>query len=269
MPNAQSSYTTLEGYDLNIFLNIDLKTEIINDFSYAGYLSSIYKYELEELKSNIINQSYKVALNLKRENLKNEVRLTGNKLPIAHLSLWLLHQAIFDYLGNTSTFLEQNDLLCLCFGIGESELKKEILKRPDYSLKDLVIETTATSACGSCKKSIVLKMKNLREEYGLIFGLSHSQSRVDKDGNWIKIKGMYPGELLIKLDELKNIWMKREGILDQFQIEIKNIEGHHLWLTIAPAENIERCKKILTALGDYWHSETGALFFLHLFIQEI
>ena len=158
----------------------------------------------------------------------------------------------------------EKNILCLCFGIGEEELKKQILLRPDYDLKEVISETMATSACGSCRSQIIKTMKDLREKHGLIQGLAHSQTRFDKEGNWIKIKNMYPSELLIKLDDLKIIWMKREGITDQFQIEILNIEGHHLWLSVSPAQDIERNEKVLSALSDFWRSETGALFFLHL-----
>jgi hypothetical protein len=66
--------------------------------------------------------------------------------------------------------------------------------------------------------------------------------------------------------------MKREEVLEQFEIEIIKIEGYHLWLTILPKKDIEYLSKVtskqseglLTALGDFWHSEIGALFFLHL-----
>ncbi|MBC7541031.1 MAG: hypothetical protein H7281_19590 [Bacteriovorax sp.] len=264
MSNAESSYKNSEGQDLKLFLDIDLKSERIQDFYYKGSLESRYERELEELKSKILNQSYTIALNLKRENLNHEVLLKNGARPLASLSLWLTHQAIEDYLGTTATLKEQPDLLCLCFGIGKTELKKQILIRSDYDLPQIIAETFATSACGSCREPILKAIKNLREEHGLIQGLTHSQTRVDKAGNWIKIKDMYPSDLIIRLDELKNSWMKREGIYDQFQIEIINIEGHHLWLKVLPSKDSDRNEKVLAALSDFWRSEIGALFFLHL-----
>ena len=182
------------------------------------------------------------------------------------MPLWLIQQAIEEYLGSVAPLQNQNDLLCLCFGIGVSEIKHQVLTRSEYGLKEIVAETMASSACGSCREQLIKTMVNLREEHGLIQGLTHSQSRLDKDGHWVKIKGMYPSELLIKLDDLKVKWMIREGIENQFQIEIKNIEGYHLWLSISPFEDTARNEKVLAALSDFWRSEVGALFFLHLFI---
>jgi hypothetical protein len=98
----------------------------------------------------------------------------------------------------------------------------------------------------------------------LIRGLTHSSTRLDKEGHWIKIKGMYPGDLLIKLDEMKKTWIQREGIEAQFKIEIQNIEGYHIWLSVAPNDDSVRNEKVLAALSDYWRSAIGALFFLHL-----
>lgn len=264
MGNAESSYINSKGLELKLFLDIDLKSDLIQDFFYKGSLSSVYHNELEELKSLILNHPYGMALNLKRQSLRHEILLPNGKIPLASLSLWLVHQAIENYLGTSVTLPLKKDLLCLCFGIGKSELKKEVLARPDYGLQHVIAETMASSACGNCREQIIKGIKDLRDEHGLIFGLSHSKTRLDKEGHWIKIKGMYPSELLIKLDELKNSWLIREGIEDQFQIEIKNIEGHHLWLLVTPDKDQERNEKVLMALSDFWRFEIGALFFLHL-----
>ena len=264
MSNAESTYKNSSGQDLNLFLDIDLKSEKIQSFSFKGSLCGNYEKELNDLKSLILNSSYRFALSLKREEIKHEVRLPNGKLPLASLTLWLVHQAIEDYLGTAATLEPQSDLLCLCFGVTKTDLKNEVLKRTDYDLPQVIAETMATGACGSCRDKIIKSLKNLREEHGLILGLSHSKTRLDAAGRWIKVKGLYPSELLIKLDELKNNWMKREGIAEQFSIEIQNIEGHHLWLSVNPAEDKARNEKVLQALSDYWRSEIGALFFLHL-----
>lgn len=256
MSKAEFTYKNSEGLNLTLILEIDLKTEVIQEFSFKGELAPLYSTELLEFKSQALNLTYADALKLKR----------GSKNTAASMSLWLLHHAIEDYLGSTTLIDSKNDLLCLCFGIGKSDLKKEILKRPDYQLSTLIAETRATSACGNCREKILKSMDDIRHESGLIFGLQHSDSAIDKDGHWVKIKGMYPAELLVKLDELKNIWMKREGIEDLFKIEIEKISGHHLWLSVSPSDDVDRNEKILSALSDFLKSETGVLFFLHLFI---
>lgn len=268
MSNGHAIYKNAEGSELHLYIEVDLKSEIIQDFRYLGTLLQKYESEFEELKSLILNRTIKDALLLKRSSLQKEIRTPAGKLPLASLSLWLLHKAIEDYLGTATTLNEQNDLLCLCFGVGLKELKKQILTRLDYDLANLIAETMATSACGSCRPSIQRAIVDIREKHGRILGLDHSQSNVDKDGHWIKIKGLYPADLLIKLDDLKKVWMEREAIQDLFEINIVKIEGHHLWLRVALAdssqEDSERFLKILAALNDYWRSEMGVLFFLHL-----
>lgn len=256
MSNGQASYQSSNGSLLQLFIDVDLKTERIQDFFCKGNLLEIYRAEMDELKSLVLNQTIGNALGLTRLSLKHAGQA------IAPLGLWLLHQAIEDYLGTASSLEEDRDLLCLCYGIGIKDLKKQITTRSDYDLPQLVAETMATSACASCKTPIVLAMNKIREEHGLILGLEHSQSRTGKDGHWIKIKGLYPADLLIKLDELKNVWMKRENIEEQFSIEITKIEGYHIWLKVSAEE--DRATKVLAALSDYWRSVLGALFFLHL-----
>ena len=92
--------------------------------------------------------------------------------------------------------------------------------------------------------------------------MDHSKSRLDANGKCIKFAGLYPGPLLIRLDELKKVWMTREGILDQYEIEFLDIEGLHLTVKINPS-NEKSNAGLLSALSDYLKSELGILFFLH------
>lgn len=268
MSNAFSSYQNKTGARLELSLDVDLKSEKIIDFKYSGELSSHYELELFELKNLVLEKSVKDALIINREHLKKQTTLANGKLAIIPLSLWLLHKAVEDYYGGNNHLPEQSDLICLCFGVSQKDLEKEILNRPDYDLAKLIAETKATSACGNCLKDIKKTMQEIREKNGLILGLDHSKSRFDNLGHWIKIKNLYPAQLLIKLDDLKSEWMKREKIVDQFEIEILNIEGFHLWVSIKSKKNAiessDKLEKILHALGEFWQSEVGAFFFLHL-----
>jgi bacterioferritin-associated ferredoxin len=270
MHNGHAVYKNSNGMDLHLYIDIDLKTDLIQDFFCKGLLLSEYESEILVLKSLVLNKKIADALALKRSDLKEEVLLVNGEKSLSSLSLTLLHNAIEDYLGTATTLTEQNDLLCLCYGVGSGELKKQILARHDYDVSKLIAETMATSACGSCRKLISESIISIREEHGLIFGLDHSQSTLDKGGRWITIKGLYPAELVLKLDALLKIWVLREEVNTQFAIQIVKIEGYHLWLTVkvlatGEDEESERAIKILAALSDYWRSEIGALFFLHHF----
>jgi hypothetical protein len=277
MSNGHAVYKNSENQELHLFIDVDLKTETICDFRWTGSLASEYVDEFEELKIFVLNHTLDTAFKIKRCSLKKENSKVLHNLPTTSLSLWLTHRAIEDFIGSLWTLNEQKDFLCLCYGIGLRDLTNRIKGNPEYDLSLLIADTQATSACGSCKSFIQKAFLSIREENGLILGLNHSNSRLDKAGHWIKIKGLYPAELLIQLEALKIKWMEREGIIDQFSIEIVNIEGYHIGLKVDLLEsslesslestriiNETQRAALLTALRDFWRSEFGALFFLHL-----
>ncbi len=269
MYNASAFYQhCLTKEKLNLYLDIDLKRQLIVDFSFSGELATHYQAELEEIKTKVINQTLTYAKSISRLVLNDERILENETKALTSLGLWLLQEAIDDYLGANVTLEATRDVLCLCFGVSKKDIKTKILARSDYDLPHLIAETMATSACGSCRLHIVKEMQEVREKNGKILGLQHSQSRVGADGRWIKIKGNYPAKLIILLDELKNEWMIRENLNAHYEIEFVNIEGFHLWLSVKAnkdeGQDSNRFQKILDALAEYLHSKFGVLFFLHL-----
>jgi hypothetical protein len=72
---------------------------------------------------------------------------------------------------------------------------------------------------------------------------------------------MYPGELVLFLDELIYKWREREEILSLGDIEIKNIHGFHVDLKFHQIEK-EKAEHFAVALSQYLKQETGVLFFL-------
>lgn len=246
-----------KSQQVELQLDIDLNSQKIREVRVKCNSQGPLSEDFKQLESLILGKTIDEALSVKRADLTTEQKAIGS------LPLWLLHKSIENYLGSSAVLAESKDRLCLCFGVGVSDLRKQILSRPEYELKHLIAETFATSACGSCLPQIKKTMEDLRLSHGLIEGLTHSKGRFDKDGNWVKVKGLYPGPLLVQLDDLKKKWMEREGIVGQFSIEFTEIEGLHLTVAIPETEK-DRGEKILQALSDYLKSETGILFFLHL-----
>jgi bacterioferritin-associated ferredoxin len=259
MSNAKASYLNITGEDLHLTFDIDLSSEKIIEISYKGSLVHRYLAELEELKTHILNQKYSFALSFKAKLLTQQL-----KNSLVPLSLWLTHKAIEDYLGTTAKLVQQKDMLCLCFGISHSDLKKQVLSRDTYGLSEVVSDTLASSACGSCKDLIIQSLNDIRNQHGLVMGFGATPTRFDKSGHWLKIQNQYPSELIIRIEEYKKIWMIREGIVDQIQIEIVDIEGHHLSFSIEPVADRVRNEKILAAFGEYLSSVMGARFYLQL-----
>lgn len=247
--------------EVSLFLDIDPRTDVIKEFFYDGPFVVHYKIELEELRMLTINKTIHEAQKIKRYLLSFETELENGEKPVMPRGLWLLRSALASYTGEGGFLKEQTDVLCLCFSVTKKDIVQKVLSNKDFELKILIQETMASSACGSCRQPIEKLIHDTRAEHGLIKGLDHSKSRFDDKGNWIKIAGMYPGPLLIKIDELKNAWMKREKIEGQFEIEFTDIEGFYLTVKIN-STNEKTIGGLLHALSDYLKSELGVLFFL-------
>ena len=251
-----------QACDVTLFLDINPKNDVIKEFSYEGANAPRYKIELEELKLLAMGKPLSEAILIKRSQLQYVTEIRNNKEAISALGLTLLKSAITDYLSQERFYKEQHDMVCLCFSVTKKDIVEQVFSDKDFELKTLIQKTMASSACGSCRVSIEKIIVETRNQHGLIKGMDHSKSRLDANGKWIKFAGLYPGPLLIRLDELKKVWMTREGILDQYEIEFLDIEGLHLTVKINPS-NEKSNAGLLSALSDYLKSELGILFFLH------
>lgn len=247
--------------EISLFLDIDPKRDTIKDFHFDGPKASHFAVEMQELKLLTLGKSLTELENLSRHNISIETTLPNGNLPVVPVGLWLFKKAISTYAGESRFYKDQHDMVCLCFSVTKNDIVKKVLGNKDFELKTLINETMASSACGSCRKPIEKIIVDTRNAHGLIKGMDHSKARLDKNGEWIKVAGMYPGPLLIKLDELKNEWMIREKITDQFKIEFTNIEGLHLSVEI-DSTNEKTVAGLMSALTDFLKSKLGVLFFL-------
>lgn len=247
--------------DVSLFLDIDSKRDTIKDFHFDGPKASHFAVEMQELKLLTMGKTLEEARKITREKIPFETKLPNGKTSAMPVGLWLLKKAIATYAGEGRYYKEQNDMICLCFSVSKADIVKKVLANKDFELKTLIQETMASSACGSCRMPIEKIIVETRNTHGLIKGMDHSKARLDSQGQWIKVAGMYPGPLLIKLDELKREWMEREKIVGQFKIEFTNIEGLHLTVEI-DADNEKTKAGLMSALTDYLKSKLGVLFFL-------
>jgi hypothetical protein len=132
------------------------------------------------------------------------------------LPLWLFYSLLDEYQGHIP--VAHDDLVCLCFGITKSDLSAGIPQM-------------AGRACGSC--------------------LPYLKKREFK-----KIDGLYPGPLVVKLDDLKNEWAKNQTS-EISEISIEEINGLYLEVKIKPYN-----KEKLQSLSDYFYSKLNTRFFL-------
>jgi hypothetical protein len=98
------------GQELTIYLDVNLKKNILSVVRFEGKLSSEYKSEIEQIILTFLNQNLEL---IPKMNLKNSI------------PLWLFYSALEEFQGQV-TFKENkhDDLICLCFGITQRELNE-------------------------------------------------------------------------------------------------------------------------------------------------
>lgn len=245
-------------FGISLKLEIDPKRDIIKTAK-INNAQEAYQNDLDFFLTLIEGKSLDEARALKRLDFKEEKNHFIKVLPLA---MSLLNKAIDSYLGEDVYLKGKSDVLCLCYNVGKSSLVEMTLSDVNFDLTKLIKDTLATTACGSCLSPIKEYIAQIQSENGLIQGLKNTRTRLDKSGHWIKINGLYPADLLIKLDDLKEEWITQNEI-PNFALEILNIEGNHLDVKMNVTDEFKQ-KIFLDALRDYYKEKTGTLFFLHL-----
>lgn len=244
---------------LSLYLDISPKNEEILEFHAEGEWLEKFAEDVSLLKNYVLKKK------IEEVRILPESLFTGKS--VNKITIQLFYEALSTYLGEDQKVLSAKDNLCLCFGVSKNAIKSSLMKDKDYDLKKLISETMATSACGSCTHLIEDFFTQTRQAHGLIKGMDHARTRFNAKGEWVKINGLYPGELLLKIDELKNTWMKREELDQSYVLKIIDIEGFHLDFSIegvGEKKNISENIKTALALGltDYLKAEISVLFFI-------
>jgi hypothetical protein len=251
MSVVESTYTKNSELFLKIFLEIDHHNDLITDFFFQGTLLPCYQNELDELKQKLIHKTLDEALLFKQSDFSSLI----DSSKIHSLSLWLVHRAIDKFRGRDEVLKPNHKNLCLCFNIGLDELDEKLSIDPDIELDQFTRETKATTACGGCKNIISKKLGAHR---------NFLRRRIDSKGKWIKIKGMYPAELVLLLDESLRHWLKNQKVVANLHCEILNIEGYHIDLKFMDDSASEIQDVVLiNSLKNFWQEKHGLDLFLH------
>jgi len=257
MSYSSTVFTSEKSFGGTILnLEIDSKNESIKKVTFHckdNDAEEFYGFMSKKVEGLKIEHAFDVYLDI--------LNLAPGKKPILNLGLYLIQSAIDDFTNSTIYMHEDKNRLCLCYDVTKIDVENFVLKDKNFELKNLIELTKASSACGTCKSDLIKSIDQVRLKHGMIKGLDYSKSRFDKEGHWVKIAGMYPGPLLIKLDELKNEWMKREEIVGKYEIFISGIEGFHLEIETHGANEKVR-ESLIIALSNYLQSKMGVLFFL-------
>jgi bacterioferritin-associated ferredoxin len=251
MSLVESIYQKNSDSFLKIFLEIDQQKELIIDFFYQGSLVDENLPELLEIKEKVLNKSIDEILLYKQSDLT----VLKNSKKIHSLGLWLIHRAIDKFRGRDEVIHPSHKNICLCFGVTLDDIDKSLSSNPELDLDQLIKLTKVTSACGGCKNIITKKIDSFHNSI---------RRKLDSKGRWIKVKGLYPAELVLLLDDSLNKWLKHQQLVPNLKAEIMEIEGYHIDLKFTDELGSRiSTPAIINSLREFWKKEHDLDLFLH------
>ncbi len=134
----KKSWTNKSGQDLTLFIDVNLKKNILTSIRFTGFLVPQYANEILEIVSAFSDKSLDTISTI----------LINNSLPLS-----LFYKTLDEYQGNIP--VEHLDLVCLCFGITKFNLEKGV-------------PTMAGRACGSC--GTLIKKREFQKIAGMYPG---------------------------------------------------------------------------------------------------
>lgn len=256
---------SFKGQGCLLSLDIDHKTDILKQMEFTAESSLLEKRkdEFESLTNLAIGKNISELKKIKRSDYQ------ANKQEFFPLGLWLLKSAIDRYTeGDQESFFYTDDkkVLCLCFGIDESDIHNEMANNLDFDLEKLAVSTRATTACGSCRTPINKNIQSQRDRSGIIYGKGKVRTHFDKNGKWVKVAGLFPGPLIIKIDKNLQEWKELTSNFPNVKIELLALEGYHLDLKIVNGlEVLNKSDNFKNELSDFLFSRLGVRFVLNFF----
>jgi NifU-like protein len=180
--------------------------------------------------------------------IKNKVFLLPELL--FHLALDEYHGKSFDH--ETLSGIKSEQLICRCFGVYEKHIEDYVIEHSTATVLDIVDDLKASVGCGSCHSKVVETLDRCRSKK-IISNLEGSDLSVefDNDGNRIRPLGLTPSDFILKVDQLKETWIKDQE-LSRYKIEIESVQGLDFKFKIIPNESAQY---ILETLKDHIESK--------------
>lgn len=228
-------------YDLNssewikVYLDVNQKDEIKN-FSYEAKGMRGFIPYFSALSLLIQNLTVTEALELSHEDfydffdgddLFHELLSTGH-IPLIQLPLILLRDAIFQFTGEENILEHRaNELICRCFGVYESDLKKLIASERSFELVDVIKKTHVSAGCGSCRGDVEEIYHEVRFTHPTVMSLN----TLTPTG---KIGDLTTAQWVMKLDKAIENFKGQNALLD-LDVEIVKFKYPELRLKIHTA----------------------------------
>ncbi|WP_417336664.1 (2Fe-2S)-binding protein [Halobacteriovorax marinus] len=235
--SSQAS-TLFNGEKFCIFLDINNKSrlegmffECPSDHIYFPYFNSLAE-KLERCPLNKVEEKLTQWLGEHESFFKTQ---------FLNLPNFLLMRAFSEYTGadfNIESLAGDvsDKLICRCFGVFESQIRDYVLANESASVLDIADNLKATIGCGSCMDDVGEVLLRVKNQGSLASGESRLDSEFNSDGTRIMPMGLNPSDFVLKIDELKRMWIKEQE-LQRYQLEIVGIKGHNIFFNIEPQDN--------------------------------
>ncbi|OUR99892.1 hypothetical protein A9Q84_02360 [Halobacteriovorax marinus] len=155
---------------------------------------------------------------------------------------FLLHLALDQYHGKNHDHeslskFKSEQLICRCFGVYEQHIEEHVQSYPKATVLDIADELRATIGCGTCHSRVVEYLEKCLSK-SIIENLEETDLAVefDSDGKRIRPLGLTPSDFVLKIDQLKNKWIKDQE-LTRYKIEIESITGLEIDFSVEPQDN--------------------------------
>lgn len=150
------------GDALKLTLKIDRETDIITDakFQTFGCASAIASSTAltELIKGRTIDDALKVTNKEIAEYLGG---LPREKMHCSVMGREALEAAIANYRGEKPREVEEGEIVCQCFGVTDSKIKRAIRENNLRTVDDITNFTKAGGGCGSCVPEIEAILKEV------------------------------------------------------------------------------------------------------------
>lgn len=139
------------------------------------------------------------------------------------------------------------ELLCRCVGVYQGDIKELLLANTELTFDQMIHQSTAASTCMSC-------LDDLKKSWQKTLDHTPTLKPIDSAGRRYRPLNKTPADFALHLDEHLKIWMKREKIPTEMQIELSGLSGLQIQCRVV---GTERALDYLKALEEYWRSTLG------------
>ncbi|MFZ4714186.1 MAG: (2Fe-2S)-binding protein [Bacteriovoracaceae bacterium] len=246
------------------FLDVNQK-EKIEQFKYVYEGTPTFLPYLSALGEIVRGMSLEIARTLSSEDFKSYFEKdteyqnleAEGATPWCNLAIVILSKLIEDYEGTFVTTTahmkgqKEDDLLCRCFGIYQSELKNLLIENRHFEIQDLTAKTKAGAGCRSCIVDIDELYFLVREDYPL-----RKQVNEVKVASSYKIQDRTTAQWVLELDKGLKSFLQMNG-LEMNMLEIEKFKFPELRLKVVGAPEKLSLEKLEAKILYHLEQSTG------------